>query len=114
MLLDRFDLAALPFPFAAAAPEGRRPALALSGRAFNDRHGRTVFAMVTSAATVPWPSDLAIVDLETAGLPAPSVVRFKLFTLDNERVAARLGALAKKDAKAVRRALDAVLGEDAR
>jgi hypothetical protein len=40
------------------------------------------------------------------------VVRLKLFTLDNGVPLGRLGTLAKKDAKAVRRALREAMGED--
>jgi mRNA interferase MazF len=43
--------------------------------------------------------------LEAAGLPAPSVVRFKLFTLDHRRVRGRLGALSLRDVVTVRQAM---------
>jgi hypothetical protein len=33
-------------------------------------------AMSTSAANAPWPFDVRISDLQSAGLSAPSVVRF--------------------------------------
>lgn len=110
MICDRFDVVAIPHPI--AAPTGRRPALALTVRGLNQSQGHTVFAMITSAATTPWPGDIPLGDLVSAGLPAASVVRLKLFTLDNAVPTARLGSLAKKDAKAVRRALRAALGED--
>jgi mRNA interferase MazF len=53
-----------------------------------------------------------IVDLHTAGLPVPSVVRLKLFVVENAKAEKRLGELARKDAKALRRALRTALGED--
>lgn len=112
VIYDRFDVVAVPFPLGAAKPSGRRPALALTTRILNMAQGHTVFAMITSAETAGWATDIAIGDLEAAGLPAPSVVRLKLFTLDNAVAVGRLGTLAKKDAKAVRRALREALGED--
>lgn len=109
---DRFDVVAVPFPVGASVPSGRRPALVLTVRGHNLAQGHTVFAMITSAETTGWATDVLIGDLEEAGLPAPSVVRLKLFTLDNDVPLGRLGSLAKKDAKAVRRALRAAIGED--
>jgi mRNA interferase MazF len=54
-------------------------------------------AMITSAGHAPWPLDVPIGDLESAGLPAPSIVRFKLFTLDHRLVRGTLGQLAAQD-----------------
>ncbi len=112
VICDRFDVVAVPYPLGSASPVGRRPALALTTRPLNLAQGHTVFAMITSAETAGWATDIAIGDIETAGLPAPSVVRLKIFTLDNGIPLGRLGTLAKKDAKAVRRALREALGED--
>lgn len=112
MIFDRYDVVALPHPLNDMQPSGRRPAVVLSTRDFNAGQGHTLCAMVTSAAG-GWPSDVAIVDLRTAGLPVPSVVRLKLFVVENGRVERRLGELARKDAKALRRAVRSALGEDA-
>jgi hypothetical protein len=38
-------------------------------------------AMITSASHAPWPLDVAIADLKSAGLSVPSIVRLKLFAL---------------------------------
>jgi mRNA interferase MazF len=62
-------------------------------------------AMITSAVHSPWPLDAQIADLKTAGLPAPSLVRFKLFTLDHQLVRGNLGQLAPGDQTRVRTAL---------
>lgn len=61
-----------------------RPALILSTRTFNAAQRATVMAMISTAAYTRWPSDIAISDLDRAGLSASSVVRFKLLTLENE------------------------------
>jgi mRNA interferase MazF len=112
VICERFDVVAVPFPLGSAHPTGRRPALALTTRTLNMAQGHTVFAMITSAETAGWATDISIGDIDAAGLPAPSVVRIKLFTLDNAVVVGRLGMLAKKDAKAVRRALREAFGEE--
>ena len=69
---------------------------------FNIPTGHSVMAMITSQSNAPWPLDCPIADLKAAGLPAPSVVRFKLFTLDHRLVRGELGKLSATDATAVR------------
>lgn len=54
--------------------------------------------MVTSASQTSWSSDVAVTDLETASLPKPSVIRFKLFTLDNRVIIRKLGKLSMANA----------------
>ncbi|MGH6727092.1 MAG: type II toxin-antitoxin system PemK/MazF family toxin [Pseudolabrys sp.] len=109
-ICERFDVAVVLFPFIDRARAKPRPALVLSGRAFNDAHGATVMAMITTAAFTRWPSDVSISDLDRAGLSAPSVVRFKLFTLDNDIVARRVGKLSRADAAKVKAGLTRCLG----
>ena len=108
---DRFDVVIVPFPFTDKAQTKRRPALVVSGNAaFNRKAGHSVMAMITSANNPPWPLDVSISDLDAAGLPAPSVVRMKLFTLDHRFIVAKRGALSDKDRKAVSRSLSTALG----
>lgn len=108
---DRFDVVIVPFPFTDKAQAKRRPALVVSvNAAFNKRAGHSVLAMITSAHNPPWPLDVPVSDLATAGLPAPSIVRMKLFTLDQRYVLARRGRLAGPDQKAVGRSLRTALG----
>jgi len=66
-------------------------------------------AMITSAAHPPWPLDCPIADLKAAGLPAPSKVRFKLFTLDHRLVRGQLGRLSPADEARVREGLAKLL-----
>ena len=67
--------------------------------------------MITSAGHRRWPLDVPVADLTSAGLPAPSLVRMKLFTLDDRLVERRAGALGAPDAAAARAALVGVFGE---
>ena len=97
MLCDAGDVVIVPFPFVDVAAEKRRPAVVLSRRAFNDAHGHSICAMITTAQRSRWPSDIAIDDLSAAGLPRACVVRWKLFTLPNAIILRRAGALAGKD-----------------
>ncbi len=108
---DRFAVVRVPFPFTDREAAKNRPALVLSdASAFNTAAGHSVMAMITSAANPPWSLDCAIADLEAAGLPSPSKVRFKLFTLDHRLVRGELGRLGPDDEASVRAALGRLLG----
>jgi mRNA interferase MazF len=102
-------VARVPFPFVDSAQAKFRPALVLSGDGFNKSHGHAVMAMITSARHSRWPSDVPVTDLKAAGLPSPSVVRFKIFTLDLRLAGDPLGKLAAKDWRAVQAVLDSIL-----
>lgn len=103
---DQFDVVRVAFPFTDREARINRPALVLSNAAgFNRAAGNSVMAMITSASHTPWPLDVTIRDLRSAGLPAPSIVRFKLFTLDHRLGRGALGSLASGDRASVRKAL---------
>jgi mRNA interferase MazF len=108
---ERFDVVRVPFPFADRQSARHRPALIVSDRAaFNRPAGHSLLvAMITSASHAPWPLDVPIVDLESAGLPAPSIVRFKLLTLDHRLVRGTLGRLAEKDRVKMQKAIRLLL-----
>jgi len=62
-------------------------------------------AMITSASNSDWPLDIEIEDIDAAGLPYASIVRMKLFTLDDQLVIRKAGSLSTKDQIAVTEAL---------
>ncbi len=102
MTFKAFDVVVVPFPFTDRTATKRRPALVLSDATnFNKKVGQSVLAMITSASNSDWPLDVNIQDLDMAGLPSPSVVRMKLFTLDDKLVIRKAGVLAKQDCSAV-------------
>ncbi len=101
MTYEAYDVVVVPFPFTERPAIRRRPALVLSKAGFNRTHEHLVLAMITSAGGTVWRSDVALSDLAAAGLGSPSVVRLKLFTLDQTLVATRIGALGEVDRSAV-------------
>ena len=106
MTYDRFAVVRVPFPFTDTNASKNRPALVLSDPVgFNTPAGHSVMAMITSEGNSPWPLDCSITDPGTAGLPAPSKVRFKLFTLDHRLVRGQLGKLSEADEIIVRQGL---------
>ena len=100
MICEPWQVVVVPFPFTDRATTRRRPALVLSAKEFN-RHGHSVLAMITSASHQPWSGDTRLSDLKAAGLTTESLVRLKIFTLDNRFVARSLGTLAVTDRVAV-------------
>lgn len=94
MIFERYAVVVVPFPFTDRAAGKRRPALVISDpRVFGTPTGGSVLAMITRAKSEPWPLDVPIGNLAAAGLPAPSVVRFKLFTLAHELIERQAGVL---------------------
>jgi mRNA interferase MazF len=107
----RYDVVKVPFPFTDKLATKTRPALVLSEQTtFNRQVGHSVLAMITTAKQSTWALDSVITDLTCAGLPAPSIVRMKLFTLDDRLIIARLGELADDDKQTVEQNLKALLG----
>lgn len=97
MIFDKWDIVVVPFPFADLAKSKLRPALILSKKRFNDSHSHTIMAMITSAKHSSWSSDVKISNLTKAGLTNESIIRFKLFTIDNRLIQKKIGKLAKQD-----------------
>ena len=111
MAFDQWTVVVVPFPFTDRNTKQRRPAVVVSRpKEFGVLCGHSVLAMVTSAAHRAWPLDVPIADLGKAGLPAPSLVRMKLFTLDDRLIERRAGMLADSDAAATAKALGKLLG----
>ncbi|WP_370314526.1 type II toxin-antitoxin system PemK/MazF family toxin [Thalassolituus sp.] len=110
MTYKAYDVVVVPFPFTDRATTKRRPALVLSdAAAFNSVVGQSVLAMITSASNSDWPMDVEIDDLDNAGLTSPSVVRMKLFTLDDQLIIRKAGELGEADKASVQRALSELL-----
>ncbi len=105
-----FDIVVVPFPYADRLAEKRRPALVVSGPKLA-LHGLVWVVMITSADNDAWSSDVAITDLDRAGLPAPSVVRAaKIACIEPARIARRTGRLDKATARKVAQRLKGFLG----
>ena len=110
MTFKAFDVVVVPFPFTDRATAKRRPALVISDAAgFNAKVGQSVLAMITSAKQSSWPLDAPISNTRAAGLTSASIVRMKLFTLDDPLIERKAGALASVDRVAVANSLRKLL-----
>ena len=109
MIYKKGDVVVLPFPFTDKSSAKRRPALVLSQNRFNTDTQQSIFAMITSAKNSSWASDIAITDTPSAGLNNDSIVRLKIFTLENQFIIRCIGALCNKDLAAVNQELNKVI-----
>ena len=110
MIYKHFEVVVVPFPFTDRQSLKRRPALVLSQDvSFGELIGHSVLAMITSQKNSPWPLDVPVKDREISGLPAPSVVRMKIFTLDNRLILKKIGCLSPDDQEQVRISLSQLL-----
>ncbi len=109
MDFEPFDVVVVPFPFTDKVGTKRRPAVVLSTTDFNSRHNQLALAMITSARQSDWPSDVHLDGWAEAGLNVPCRVRFKLFTLERDRIIKRTGSLSQHDRQAVQRVLSRCL-----
>lgn len=96
MICEPWAVVIVPFPFTEGPRTKRRPALALSTKAFN-QNGYTVLAMITTRVRPSWPADTDIGDYQLAGLKVLCIVRLKLFTLDNRLILKQTGRLSETD-----------------
>ncbi|RIZ67200.1 MAG: type II toxin-antitoxin system PemK/MazF family toxin [Methylococcales bacterium] len=103
---EKFSVVVVPFPFTDQNASKRRPALVLSSTQFNNAVQHSVLAMITSAKNSNWLLDVAITNLQNAGLTSESIVRMKLFTLDNRLIIRQAGSLAEADQQAVSKAFN--------
>lgn len=95
-IYKQFDVVVVPFPFTDSQKTKKRPALVLSDSSAL-KVSKTILAMITTVAHPPWSLDTVIKDLSSTGIEAPSIIRFKLFTLDNELIVKKIGKLSKYD-----------------
>jgi len=98
----------VPFPFIEQEKRKTRPALILSSPSFQSSCGACVMAMITSAERSTWPSDVLLADWRGAGLRKPSLLRWKIFTLDDALIMGARGALSPADWTHVRASFEGI------
>lgn len=97
MIYDLCSVIVTPFPFTDIKAKKRRPALVISTREYQAKTGHAAMLMITSAKHNNWHGDWEIKNLAITGLPAPSIVRQKIFTLDLRLVIKQIGILGGED-----------------
>jgi mRNA interferase MazF len=107
---DQFDVIKVPFPFTDKNSSRQRPAVVISTKDYQINNNHCILAMITSARHSSWIDDIEITDLDLAGLDSPSIIRFKLVSLEENLVLAKLGKLANRDIEKLSKTLKKYLG----
>jgi len=100
-----YSIITVPFPFTDKDFTKKRPALVISQESYQKFTRHCVLAMITSAKHSQWKLDIPIQDIQVAGLPGLSIIRPKLFTLDERLILRELGTLSERDKEAVKNML---------
>ena len=108
------DVIKVPFPYTDRSTRQSRPALVVSTGGIEEDHGLLWVVMITSAENRGWHGDVSINNLDTAGLPVPSVIRTAKIATIEAADAARLGRVPGTTLKQVVRRLAQELGVPAR
>lgn len=104
-----WDVIVVPFPYTQRLAEKRRPALVVSNGALA-AEGFLWVAMITGAGKQMRAGDIAVVDLASASLPGPSMVRSsKIATIEPARVLRIVGKLAPAERGSIAEAVAAFL-----
>jgi len=105
------DVVLVPFPFTSHTASKQRPAVIVSGQAYNSAKSDIVVMAITSqfrpAGSL---GEVFIAEWRAAGLLKPSAIKPVFATLEQSLVIKRLGALDLPDVSALRAAIRAVLG----
>jgi mRNA interferase MazF len=101
MIYNKFDVIKVIFPFTDKAAAKKRPALVISSSEYQINYNHCILAMITSAKHTSWQDDIIITNLESAGLPSPSKIRLKIFSLDCSLTAGKLGHLVDEDMESI-------------
>ena len=98
MTFERWDVVAVSFPFVEGTDSKRRPALIVSSERLRQEHGLYWVAMITTAKSTQLRDDIAITNLDRAGLPAECVIRVsRIAAVSEGQIARKLGDVTPKD-----------------
>ena len=101
----------VPFPFTSQTASKQRPAVIVSGRAYNvERPDFVMMAVTSQLHPTRALGEVWLRHWQAAGLLKPSTVKPVFATLEHGLVIRRLGSLAAEDQDALRLAIRQILG----
>ena len=103
------DVVLVPFPFTDQSARKRRPAVVVSSDAYDARRPDIILMAGQLRPSLGF-GEVAVTDWKKAGLIKPGVVKPILTTVEKKLVLKRLGRLQAIDEKALRQALQSILG----
>ena len=95
------DVLLVPYPFTDQSGTKQRPAVVLSGAAYNQSHPDLILAPITSQITYT-DDEIIVDDWRTAGLLKPSSVKPLLSSFEAGLVKRKLGKLSSADIEQIR------------
>ena len=105
------DVVLVPFPFTDQSAAKQRPAVIVSSEAYHrERPDAVIMAITSQVRPEAKVGEAAIRHWREAGLLKPSVLKPVLATVERGLIRRRLGRLHEDDRRALRAALDAILG----
>ena len=104
------DVVLVPFPFTNQTASKQRPAIVVSGRAYNLAKPDVVVMAVTSQLRAsPTLNEVWVGERRTAGLLKPSAIKPVFAAIEQTLIIRRLGALEPADLAALRNAITETL-----
>ena len=100
-IYNQGDAQLVPYPFTDQSETKQRPAIVLSGAAYNQSHPDVILAPITSQITYS-KDEIILGNWQTAGLLKPSSVKPLLSSLETGLVRRTLGKLSASDLNQVR------------
>ncbi|MFZ0207006.1 MAG: type II toxin-antitoxin system PemK/MazF family toxin [Roseiarcus sp.] len=111
MPFDFGNVVLVPFPFTSQTASKKRPAVIVSGSAYNRvKPDIVVMAITSQFRPVQTLGEAWLSDWRAAGLLKPSVVKPVFVTLEQRLVLRTLGSLSAIDVAAVRKSISDTLG----
>jgi len=106
MTYNTWDIVLVPFPFTDRNSTKKRPALIINKPEYQSKTEHLILLMITSAKHSSWYSDITITDLEKAGLKSSSVIRFKVFSIDERLIINKQGSLSEIEIEKVKQKIN--------
>lgn len=107
------DVVLVPFPFTDQSGSKKRPAVVVSGNAYNAGRRDIVILAITSRVRMPLGfAEAAVLDWQAAGLIKPSVLKPVFTTIEQRLVVRTMGRLSGPDVAALRAVIDSVIHID--
>jgi mRNA interferase MazF len=105
------DVVLVPFPFTDQSGVKKRPAVIVSGSAYNASRRDIVIMAITSQVRQPLGyADAFVTDWQAAGLIKPSVLKPVFTTIEQRLVVRTMGKLSVGDLRSLRQAIAQTIG----
>ncbi len=104
------DVVLVPFPFTNLNTTKQRPAIVISGAAYNQTRLDIILMAITSQIRPPFSiGEIILQDWQHAGLLKPSMIKPLIATLEQNKIIKIMGQLSAADSNALTHVLQTIL-----